>query len=137
VGRRDLVGRPGDAPVHRPLSSLHASVQRAHPPTLASPAFADTLTGLLTPFAQLHAWFAAGGGAYDKVSDQRGPARLEPLPAACRRHIEQQAAGHHLGQGVDAQPERLPAHQETMIHWAMTITMTWRLARRRPAVQPG
>jgi hypothetical protein len=36
--------------------SLHASVQRAHPPTLASPAFADTLAGLLTPFAQLHHW---------------------------------------------------------------------------------
>jgi hypothetical protein len=36
--------------------TLHASVQRAHPPTLASPAFADTLTGLLTPFAQLHRW---------------------------------------------------------------------------------
>jgi len=80
---------PGDAPVHRPLSSvpapttswqapaswgcatypqdhprrdllrcdtLHASLQRAHPPTLASPAFADTLTGLLTPFAPLHRW---------------------------------------------------------------------------------
>jgi uncharacterized protein (TIGR02453 family) len=36
--------------------SLHASVQRAHPPTLASPEFADTLAGLLTPFAQLHHW---------------------------------------------------------------------------------
>jgi len=36
--------------------SLHASVQRPHPPTLASPEFADTLTGLLTPFAQLHRW---------------------------------------------------------------------------------
>jgi uncharacterized protein (TIGR02453 family) len=36
--------------------SLHASVQRAQPPTLASPGFADTLTGLLTPFAQLHRW---------------------------------------------------------------------------------
>ena len=36
--------------------ALHASVRRPHPPTLASPAFADTLTGLLTPFAQLHRW---------------------------------------------------------------------------------
>jgi hypothetical protein len=35
--------------------SLHASVQRAHPPTLASPQFADTLADLLTPFAQ-HRW---------------------------------------------------------------------------------
>jgi transposase len=33
--------------------------------------------------------------------------------------------------------ERLPAHHETMVHWAMTITMTRRLARRRPAVQPS
>ena len=29
--------------------------------------------------------------------------------------------------------ERLPEHHETMVHWAMT--MTRRLARRRPAVQ--
>jgi uncharacterized protein (DUF2461 family) len=36
--------------------SLHASVQRDHPRTLAPPQFADTLTGLLTPFAQLHRW---------------------------------------------------------------------------------
>jgi uncharacterized protein (TIGR02453 family) len=36
--------------------TLHASVRRAHPRTLASPAFADTLTGLLTPFAPLHRW---------------------------------------------------------------------------------
>jgi uncharacterized protein DUF2461 len=36
--------------------SLHASVRRAHPATLASPEFADTLAGLLTPFAQLHRW---------------------------------------------------------------------------------
>ncbi|HEX5299878.1 MAG TPA: DUF2461 domain-containing protein [Streptosporangiaceae bacterium] len=36
--------------------TLHASVRRPHPPTLASPAFADTLTDLLTPFAQLHHW---------------------------------------------------------------------------------
>jgi uncharacterized protein (TIGR02453 family) len=36
--------------------TLHASVRRAHPPTLASPAFADTLSDLLTPFAQLHRW---------------------------------------------------------------------------------
>ena len=34
--------------------ALHASVRRPHSGTLASPAFADTLTGLLTPFAQLH-----------------------------------------------------------------------------------
>jgi len=33
--------------------------------------------------------------------------------------------------------ERLPAHHETMVHRAMTITMTRRLARRRPPVQPG
>jgi transposase len=33
--------------------------------------------------------------------------------------------------------ERLPAHHETMVHWAMTITMTRRLARRRPPVQPS
>jgi transposase len=26
--------------------------------------------------------------------------------------------------------ERLPAHHETMVHWAMTITMTRRLAHR-------
>ena len=26
--------------------------------------------------------------------------------------------------------ERLPGHHETMVHWAMTITMTRRLARR-------
>ena len=32
--------------------------------------------------------------------------------------------------------ERLPGHHEAMVHWAMTITMTRRLARRRPAVQP-
>jgi len=36
--------------------TLHASVRRAHPPMLASPAFADTLSDLLTPFAQLHRW---------------------------------------------------------------------------------
>jgi uncharacterized protein (TIGR02453 family) len=36
--------------------SLHASVRRDHPATLSSPQFADTLTGLLTPFAQLHRW---------------------------------------------------------------------------------
>jgi transposase len=28
--------------------------------------------------------------------------------------------------------ERLPGHHETMVHWAMTITMTRRHARRRP-----
>jgi hypothetical protein len=33
--------------------------------------------------------------------------------------------------------ERLPAHHETMVHRAMTITMTRRLARRRPPVQPS
>jgi Transposase DDE domain len=33
--------------------------------------------------------------------------------------------------------ERLPAHHETMVHWAMTITMTRRLAHRRPAFQPS
>jgi len=38
--------------------TLHASVRRAHPRTLASPAFTDTLTGLLTRFAQLHRWLA-------------------------------------------------------------------------------
>jgi uncharacterized protein (TIGR02453 family) len=38
--------------------SLHASVQRDHPRTLASSEFADTLIGLLTPFAQLHRWLA-------------------------------------------------------------------------------
>lgn len=27
--------------------------------------------------------------------------------------------------------ERLPGHHEAMVHWAMTITMTRRLARRR------
>ena len=31
--------------------------------------------------------------------------------------------------------ERLPSHHETMVHWAMTITMTRRLPRRRPAAQ--
>ena len=31
--------------------------------------------------------------------------------------------------------EPLPAHHETMVHWAMT--MTRRLARRWPAVRPG
>ena len=31
--------------------------------------------------------------------------------------------------------ERLPAHHETIVYWAMTITMTRRLARR-PAAQP-
>jgi uncharacterized protein (TIGR02453 family) len=36
--------------------SLHASVQRAHPATIASAEFADTLAGLLTPFARLHRW---------------------------------------------------------------------------------
>jgi len=36
--------------------SLHASVQRAHPATLDSAEFADTLTGLLAPFAPLHRW---------------------------------------------------------------------------------
>lgn len=36
--------------------SLHASVRRSLPPTLASAAFADTLTDLLTPFARLHRW---------------------------------------------------------------------------------
>jgi transposase len=33
--------------------------------------------------------------------------------------------------------ERLPGHHKTMVHWAMAITMTRRLARQRPAVQPG
>jgi transposase len=33
--------------------------------------------------------------------------------------------------------ERLPAHHETMVHRAMTITMTRCLARRRPPVQPS
>jgi len=28
----------------------------------------------------------------------------------------------------------LPAHHETMVHWAMTITMTRRLASRRPSL---
>jgi Transposase DDE domain len=32
--------------------------------------------------------------------------------------------------------ERLPAHHETIVYWAMTITMTRRLARR-PAAQPA
>jgi len=32
--------------------------------------------------------------------------------------------------------ERLPAHHETLVYWAMTITMTRRLARR-PAAQPA
>jgi len=32
--------------------------------------------------------------------------------------------------------ERLPGRHETMVRWAMTITMTRRLARRRPGVQP-
>ena len=32
--------------------------------------------------------------------------------------------------------ERLPGHHETIVYWAMTITMTRRLARR-PAAQPG
>jgi uncharacterized protein (TIGR02453 family) len=36
--------------------TLHASIRRPHPPTLATPAFADTFTGLLTPFVQLHRW---------------------------------------------------------------------------------
>jgi uncharacterized protein (TIGR02453 family) len=36
--------------------SLHASVRQAHPATLASAEFADTLAGLLTPFAPLHRW---------------------------------------------------------------------------------
>ena len=31
--------------------------------------------------------------------------------------------------------ERLPGHHETIVYWAMTITMTRRLARR-PAAQP-
>ena len=33
--------------------------------------------------------------------------------------------------------ERLTAHHEAMVYWAMAITMTRRLARQRPAVQPG
>jgi transposase len=32
--------------------------------------------------------------------------------------------------------ERVPARHESMVHWAMTITMTRRLARRRQAVRP-
>ena len=33
--------------------------------------------------------------------------------------------------------ERLPGHHETMVHWAMTITMTRRLARRRQRFNPA
>ena len=33
--------------------------------------------------------------------------------------------------------ERLPAHHETIVYWAMTITMTRRLARRPAAVPAG
>ncbi len=50
MGRCHLGGRLPDDLLRG--DSLHASVQRAHPPTLASPQFADTLAGLLTPFAQ-------------------------------------------------------------------------------------
>lgn len=32
--------------------------------------------------------------------------------------------------------ERLPGHHEAVVLWAMATTMTRRLARRRPAVQP-
>src|SRR4029077_14412919 len=32
--------------------------------------------------------------------------------------------------------ERLPGHHETMVHWAMTITMPRRLARR-PTAEPA
>jgi putative transposase len=33
--------------------------------------------------------------------------------------------------------ERLPAHHETCIYWAMIIVMTRRLARQRTAAQPA
>jgi putative transposase len=33
--------------------------------------------------------------------------------------------------------ERLPAHHETYVYWAMIIVMTRRLARQRTAAQPA
>lgn len=48
--------------------SLHASVRRPHPLTLASPEFADTLTELLMPFAQLHPGQGAAPGRRHGVS---------------------------------------------------------------------
>jgi putative transposase len=32
--------------------------------------------------------------------------------------------------------ERLPAHHQTMVYWAMTITMTRRLARYASTIKP-
>jgi putative transposase len=48
------------------------------------------------------------------------PASSSPGPR-CRRTVRDR--------------ERLSGHHETMVHWAMTITMTRRLADRQPAVQ--
>jgi len=46
----------------------------------------------------------------------------------------------HMLAELSLEPECRRGHgalYETMVRWAMTITMTRRLARRRPAVQPG
>ena len=47
-----------------------------------------------------------GGQGRFRVGHGDQLAGRQPVPAACRRHVQQQAAGHHLGKGVDAQPVR-------------------------------
>ena len=61
-----------------------------------------------------------------KVND--GPLRCSTSLGALQRH------SHHRRTVRDY--ERLAAHHETYIYWAMIIVMTRRLARQRTTTQP-
>jgi transposase len=68
--------------------------------------------------------------------DSRALARCEQGAAPFASDIERTLAWTTRCRRTVRDYERLPADHETIVYWAMTITMTRRLAGR-PAVQAG
>jgi putative transposase len=65
------------------------------------------------------------------IKDAGGPAHAQVLPR--RWVVERTLAWITRCRRTVRDYERLPAHHETVAYWAMTITMTRRLARRPAA----
>jgi hypothetical protein len=78
--------------------------------------------------------YLAGGPPYIKSGSAGGRAEKDQLTLAPRRAADPSAwiTAHRR---TVRDYERLPGHHETIVYWAMTITMSRRLARR-PAAQP-
>src|ERR1700746_535064 len=86
---------PGSPAAYRSLSVPH------NPP---HPVWKNTASPGRTWWPVLARASSAPATVITSPGCMRPPPRVQPPPAGGRGHVQQQAASHHLGKGVDAEP---------------------------------